>query len=513
MKIFLSYPAEERAVAERMNLALLAHGHDVFFDRADLAAGLEYDRAIARAVDESEVMIFLITPASVAAGRYTRTELHLAERKWPHPSGRVLPVLLRETPTEAVPAYLRAVNFLVPRGDVVAETAQEADRLARAVPLVSRARRILRSRRGVVAVLIALVAAAAVWIAAPRQRASTITWLPDDVRQRARGVAAAADGGYVVAAAEPSQIVRFSPDGARVGEPIALTGEPTAVARTPTQIMVVTRAPDGVTVLDWNDLRVIDTVRLDPARVKAPPDVESIPRVSGDIQSVAVGGPRIPMLWAVTGERDGAAAVLRYRSWERQWEVASWSLKPEGLVGGDARGLKLRLVGTDLWAVTAATTPSGLLHMVGAIRVDEFRGHDHRMVSCARDVAASATGTLLFLSCDNELQEVSADGKQLTLVRVRPTLPRESAAGHRTDEIIVVDGSAAIVALNTEAGLPDNRPSHARIAEIDTSGTVKTLLDLRDAVVRSLAVTPTWAVAVLRRADGRFDAVRVARPR
>jgi hypothetical protein len=131
-----------------------------------------------------------------------------------------------------------------------------------------------------------------------------ITWLPDDVRHRARGVAAAADGGFVVAAAGPSQVVRFSPEGARVGEAIALTGEPTGVARTPTQIMVVTRAPDGVTVLDWNDLRMIDTVALDPSRVRPSPNVTNVPRLSGDIQSAAVGGPRIPMLWAVTGDRD-----------------------------------------------------------------------------------------------------------------------------------------------------------------------------------------------------------------
>jgi hypothetical protein len=149
--------------------------------------------------------------------------------------------------------------------------------------------------------------------------------------------------------------------------------------------------------------------------------------------------------------------------------------------------------------------------MVGAIRVDAFPGHDLRMVACARDLAASAAGNLLFLSCDNELQEVAAEGGELKLLRTRATLPSERAPGNRTDEIIVPDGGAAVIALNTEVRQPTNQPARARIADIDGGGRVKVLLDQRDAIVQSMAVTPRWVIAVLRRADGRFDAVRVAR--
>ena len=464
--------------------------------------------------------MFLITPASCTAGRYTLTELRFAEQKWRHPTGRVLPVLVRATPLDNVPAYLRAVNFLVPHGDAAAETAQEVKQLVRALSGWTRVVRRLRSPTGI-AVLAggALLLGAAVWIVAPlvrgrATRGSTATALPDPVRHRARGVAAMADGGFVVAAATPSQLVRFAPTGAQVGEPIAMPGEPVSVARTPTQIMIVTRAPDGVTVLDWNDLRVIDTVTLDPARVKPPfGGTTTLPRLSGDIQAIAVAGPRIPFLWAVTGERDGEPAVLRFRAPPREWEVPSWSAKPEGIVGGDARGLKLRLIGSDLWAVTSAATPSSLYHMVGTIRIDEFRGHDLRMVSCARDLAASPNGNLLFLSCENELQEVTEEARTLKLVRARPTLPAERDPNSWTDEILVPDGTAVVVALNTEVGLPRNRPGRARIAEVDEAGAVRTVLDERDAVVHSLAVTPQWVLSVLRRADGRFDAVRTARSR
>jgi hypothetical protein len=69
VKIFLSYPSEERDTAERLNYALVDQGHDVFFDRADLPAGYEYDQRIVSAIAESDLIVFLITPAAVTPGR------------------------------------------------------------------------------------------------------------------------------------------------------------------------------------------------------------------------------------------------------------------------------------------------------------------------------------------------------------------------------------------------------------------------------------------------------------
>ena len=525
VKVFLSYSSADRPVAERIQFALLALGWDVFFDRADLEAGLEYDQAIARAVDASDVFVFLITPESVTSGRYTLTELGLAERKWPHPRGRVLPVMLRPTAIETIPAYLRAVNFLTPVGDVVAETADATRRLARALPFATRVRRRLRTRGGIAGLASVTVLATAVWIVSANDalrgrvsammgdtaasRTPIVSPLPDNVRRRARAVGPMADGGFVIAVASPSQLVRFSPAGTPVGEPLALTGVPVSIARTPTQLMVVTRTPDGVSVFDWKDLRVIDTIRLEPARVRFPRELTSRPRLSGDIQSAAIGSRG--MLWAVTGERDGDPAVLRFRSVEREWELPTWVAKPEGIVGGEARGLALRTVNGELWAVTAGTSPSSLYRLAYPNTIDEHGGHASRMVSCAHDLTASAAGNLLLLSCENELQEVRDEGGDLRLLGVRPTLPSESAQGNWTYERIISDAATAVVALNTEVGQPNNRPGRARVAEVDSAGAVRTLLDTRDAVVTSMAVTPRWLVAVLRRADGTTDVVKVGR--
>jgi TIR domain len=104
----------------------------VFLDRDNLPAGESYDQHIERAINDSDVFLFLISTDSLEAGRYTLTELTLARRKWPNPNGRVLPVMVRKTSLDQVPSYLKAVTILEPVGNITAETAAAVDRLRRA---------------------------------------------------------------------------------------------------------------------------------------------------------------------------------------------------------------------------------------------------------------------------------------------------------------------------------------------------------------------------------------------
>ena len=79
---------------------------------------------------ESDLMVFLISPDSVASGGYALTELKFAREKWPHPKGRVLPVMVRATALAEIPQYLAAVTFLKPEGNIAAETARAVEGLA-----------------------------------------------------------------------------------------------------------------------------------------------------------------------------------------------------------------------------------------------------------------------------------------------------------------------------------------------------------------------------------------------
>jgi TIR domain len=123
MKLFLSYASEYQTVADEISLALTGAGHEVIFDVSWLKPGDDYNRRICDAFDQADGMVFLITPEAVQAGSYALTELKFAREKWPHPKQCVLPIMLRPTPLEVIPPYLRAVTILRPEGNVAAEVA------------------------------------------------------------------------------------------------------------------------------------------------------------------------------------------------------------------------------------------------------------------------------------------------------------------------------------------------------------------------------------------------------
>jgi formylglycine-generating enzyme required for sulfatase activity len=130
MKVFLSYSSSDRTLVEPIYLALRAQGHRVFFDRAGLPAGEEYDVRIRRALENSDLMLFMVSPDSLDAGSYTLTELAIAQKSWDHPAGRILPVILRPISLERVPPYLKSVTFFEPEGDLTASVADQVYRIA-----------------------------------------------------------------------------------------------------------------------------------------------------------------------------------------------------------------------------------------------------------------------------------------------------------------------------------------------------------------------------------------------
>jgi TIR domain len=133
MKLFLSYASKYQTVADEISLALTGAGHEVIFDGAWLKPGDDYNRRIRDAFDQVDGMVFLITPEAVQSGSYALTEMTFAREKWPHPERRVLPVMLRPTPLEIIPPYLRAVTILRPEGNVAAEVASALGAWASAV--------------------------------------------------------------------------------------------------------------------------------------------------------------------------------------------------------------------------------------------------------------------------------------------------------------------------------------------------------------------------------------------
>ena len=79
MKIFLSYSSRDTPVAKDINLALEGSGHQVFFDKSSLPPAGDYHARIRSGVDDSDAVVFLISPDSVKRGCYALTELKFAQ--------------------------------------------------------------------------------------------------------------------------------------------------------------------------------------------------------------------------------------------------------------------------------------------------------------------------------------------------------------------------------------------------------------------------------------------------
>lgn len=128
MRIFLSYASEDQEPAKSIFLALRDQGHKVFFDRADLPAGEEYHNRIRAAIEQSDLLVFLISPDAIDTGSYTLTELAIAEKA----PVKLLPVMLRSTDLEKLPPAIKAVTFLQTDGNLPAAVAAEVYRIAEA---------------------------------------------------------------------------------------------------------------------------------------------------------------------------------------------------------------------------------------------------------------------------------------------------------------------------------------------------------------------------------------------
>lgn len=146
MRIFLSYATQQRPLAEQIRAALIEEGYTVFFDQTDLPAGADYHASIRGAVARSHVFVFLVSPDSLEAGTYARTELQLAQdlgRSGPW----VLPVMVQHVDFATLPPALSEITVLEPAGDVPAEIVAQVDRFRR-----RRRRRVLGTLAGAGAV-------------------------------------------------------------------------------------------------------------------------------------------------------------------------------------------------------------------------------------------------------------------------------------------------------------------------------------------------------------------------
>lgn len=127
--LFLCHASEDKPKVEPIHLALVKAGHSVFYDDRSLHPGGDYQQRIYEAIEECVLFIFIASKASLRPGKFTLSELDLAQRRWPDPTNRVLPVVIEQLDLSELPSYLTAVTVLQVRGNAAVEVRTAVDRL------------------------------------------------------------------------------------------------------------------------------------------------------------------------------------------------------------------------------------------------------------------------------------------------------------------------------------------------------------------------------------------------
>jgi WD40 repeat protein len=105
--VFLSYSREDSVFVRQLAAALQARNREVWIDLEDILPSVRWREEIRAGITEADAVVFVITPDFVAS-EVCRTELDYAVEV----SKRLIPIHVRETARESVPAELNELNWL-----------------------------------------------------------------------------------------------------------------------------------------------------------------------------------------------------------------------------------------------------------------------------------------------------------------------------------------------------------------------------------------------------------------
>ena len=112
-KVFISYSRVDLAFADALAEALRARGFDALLDRTEIAAGELWRDRLANLIAASDTVVFAISPKSVASpvcGWELERSAALGKR--------VLPIVCRPVPQDAVPEMLARLNWIIAGPDL-----------------------------------------------------------------------------------------------------------------------------------------------------------------------------------------------------------------------------------------------------------------------------------------------------------------------------------------------------------------------------------------------------------
>jgi len=116
MKVFISYPRTDTtlALAKKVVEELDRAGLDVWFDEREILPGDNWGEDTAKALEDSDAMVVLLTPDAAKQPGYLQHEINYALSKKSF-SGRLIPVLVgspEEFSADSVPWILRHLQVI-----------------------------------------------------------------------------------------------------------------------------------------------------------------------------------------------------------------------------------------------------------------------------------------------------------------------------------------------------------------------------------------------------------------
>jgi hypothetical protein len=503
VKIFLSHAAADGAIAEQVVLALRELDCDVFFDRASLAPGEGFHERIREQVEDSDLFVILVSRNALREHSYCLTEIEFAEQRWPHPTGHVLPVLIEPLKPAELPAFLTAITFLEPKGNLVAETAAAVALLAKRI----RRRRLLR----VAAVVAAVALVASVGVALYRGNIETgpVRALAGSLRHRARAVCApddASDSRLLIALADPPELVEF--DGGDAARVLAkLDAEPVALAVGDGAVAVATTSPTPI--------HLFRGAGLDPLAPLAVAfhygDSAQHPNAfATQPVQLAVFDDRVWVETLDPNRAPGFSAYL-YLPGVEQWKLPYYGYYTyDQLVefGAWARGARLRVVDEHLYALTRDGD-----HSVLAVADEEFAVLSEAAdgpFACARDIARGPERSFVLLGCDGELVRLTRDDigdfgrESLGKVALRP-----HAANVHVDHLIACAPGRVLLAFTARDGSDSGPVLWTQLWTWDQVAGLRNLYAIDGQEAVSIATTSKFGVVVLHTPSRAWDALEV----
>jgi WD40 repeat protein len=126
-RVFISYARKYLAIADRLLAALQSRGFEAYLDTKQILPGEPWRERLSDLISKADTVVFLISPESLLPTSVCDWELNETERL----AKRLLPVVVRRAPDEAVPSRLRRLNWIFLDDDALFDAG--ADRIAEAL--------------------------------------------------------------------------------------------------------------------------------------------------------------------------------------------------------------------------------------------------------------------------------------------------------------------------------------------------------------------------------------------